>query len=369
MPYRDAVLDYQLVQTDTQTYDKKLDLTDPISAILLEILCTNGATSNKDNWLTDIVTKIEVVDGSEVLYSVTGIELAALQWYWTKKVPPMFFSEAGGGGQRMRLTIPFGRYLWDPAYAFNPGQYKNPRLHVTFNKAAVRAAAATAFAAGDNIYITAICKVMEGMSAGGSGYLMTKEVASYAQAASGERRIELPTDLTYRMLMVRSALAAKDIDENITDLKLTFDTDKFIMFNRKVAQLDAEELERSGEGAWANNIKRQNENTVNVIWNKEPRPHPVGNVDDTPRNLSITWAWSGQYALQLYTMGGVAVAADELLWVETFGHSPFSTLPVWFGLQDQPDTWFDPRPFKKMELVLTEAQLAAASIVVQQVRA
>jgi len=49
MKTRDALLDYQKTVKDTEQYTKDLNLTEPISAIALEIECTNGATSNKGN--------------------------------------------------------------------------------------------------------------------------------------------------------------------------------------------------------------------------------------------------------------------------------------------------------------------------------
>ena len=120
MKYRQNVQLYQETQKDTATKILDLDLPDPISALEIEVECTNGATSNKGNFISDIVTKLEVVDGAEVFYSVNMAQLQALQFFKTGKMPVMFPSEWGGGGQREQGWILFGRYLNDPEYVFQP---------------------------------------------------------------------------------------------------------------------------------------------------------------------------------------------------------------------------------------------------------
>lgn len=193
MKTRDAVLLYQEAQADTATKILDIDLADPISAFYIEVECTNGATSNKGNFISDIVTKIEVVDGSEVLHSLNMFQEEAICFYKTGKVPVLFPSEWGGGIQRHGVHLLFGHYLWDPTLCFVPTSYKNPQLKVTFNKAAIRAAGATGFADATNIKLTVVAKVIE-EGASPMGFLMQKQIESFTSSTSGDKRIELPTD-------------------------------------------------------------------------------------------------------------------------------------------------------------------------------
>lgn len=368
MKTRDAVLDYQKTIKDTETYQKDLDLVEPISALELEVECTNGTTSNKGNYISDIVTKIEVVDGSEVLYSLNMSQLEALHFYKTGKMPTIFPSEWASGTQRHNVLLMFGRYLWDRDYAFNSKSFTNPQLKVTMNKAAIAAASATAFATGDNIKLTAVAKVFEDVPAPGA-FLMAKQIENFTSAASGEKRIELPTDYMYRMLLGRFWIQGSDIDEIITDLKLTCDTDKFIPINRKVKQLDAAALSMFGRAELKHDVFASDSDTVRLLLNKEPSV--VIHAWNTPMNvfLNIHWAWSSQMAPAVFLHDGTAYPTDSTLTVLETGHALHATLPIPFGRLNEPGDWFDPKAYKKIELVLTQAVVSAVcEIAAEQVR-
>lgn len=369
MKTRDAVLEYQDTQKDTATKTKDLDLTEPISAIEIEVQCTNGATSNKANYISDIVTKIEVVDGSDVLSSLNMSQLEALHFYKTGRMPCMFPSEWGGGLQRHNAMLFFGRYLWDREYALDPKKFTNPQLKVTFNKAVIRAAAADGFAAGDNISLSLIAKVFADLPAPAQ-FLMQKQIESFTGAASGEKRVTLPRDYVYRMLLTRFWLQAYDIDELISDIKLTADTDKFIPFNRKTKQLDAQALATFGLGEIKHDVLASDSDTVRAIFNKEPML-AIHNWD-TPMTVfcNIHWAWSSQFAPAVFLHDGTAYGTDVKLTVREAGHAPHATLPIPFGRLHEKDDWFDPKVYGTLELVLTQATVAGAvcEIVAEQVR-
>jgi len=345
-----------------------LDLSEVISAFELEVECTNGATSNLDNYISDIVTKIEVVDGSDVLHSLNMSQLEALYFYKTGKAPCLFPSEWAGGVQRHNVQMLFGRYLWDPLFGLDPAKYKNPQLKVTFNKAAIRAAAADGFAAGDNILLTVVPKVMDEITRP-TKFLMAKQIESFTSVASGEKRVDLPTDYTYRSILMRLWKQGSDVDEIITDAKLTCDTDKFIPFNRKVKQLDAAALRTFGLVEIKHDILRAHGATVRLLCNKEPHvtPQLKTGVNDI---MPISWEWSSQFYLNLFVAntGGNDGTARNITLTER-GHALHATVPVLFGRYDVPEDWFNPTTWKKFELVLTQAVAAATcEIVIEQVR-
>lgn len=368
MKTRDAVLDYQYTAKDTETYKKDLDLAEPISALELEVECTNGATSNEDNFISDIVTKVEVVDGSEVLESLNMSQLEAIHFYKMKETPCLFPSEWAGGVQRHNALLLFGRYLWDRNYAFNPKAFKNPQLKVTFNKAAIRAASATGFASGDNIKITTVAKVFADLPAPAQ-FLMQKQIENFTSAASGEKRIELPTDYIYRMLLMRFWLEGSDVDEIISDAKLTCDTDKFIPWNRKVKQLDAAAFAMFGEVELKHDIFRATGPQVRLICNKEPW------VTAFVRNpgiadILVPWAqWSSRLEFELYTHAGALDSTARQITCWEHGHAIHSTVPALFGRFDVPEDWFNPKEYGKVELVLTQATVnAVCEILLEQVK-
>jgi len=365
---RDAVLEYQRTCKDTETYTKDLDLVEPISALNLEVQCTNGATSNKGNFISDIVTKIEVVDGSDVLTSLNMSQLEALHFYKTGKMPCMFPSEWGGGAQRHNVNLFFGRYLWDPQYAFLATRFKNPQLKVTFNKAAIRTAAADGFATGDNILLTEVAKVFENGIAP-TKFLMQKQVDSFTSAASGDKRVELPVDYTYRMLLMRLWLQGYDVNEIVSIAKLTCDTDKFIPFDRRVQQLDAEAL-ALGHGELKHDMFFGHGDSIRLIFNKEPFCTPYAQLPGTPRMFNLTAQWSSVLSeVEVYAHDGSLDTADRRVTCWERGHAPHATVPVFFGRPDVPEDWFNPAAYKKVELVLTQGTAGAVcEIVLEQVR-
>ena len=368
MRTRDGVIQYQKVIKDTETLIQDINIPDPISAFYLEVECTNGATSNKGNFISDIITKIEVVDGSDVLASLNWSQLEALHFYKTKEAPQLLPSEWASAVQRHGAHLLFGRYLWDPMFCLVPTKYRNPQIKITANKAAIRAAGATGFAAGDNILVTIVAKIFE-EGASPVGHLMQKQIDSFISVASGDKRIELPVDYVYRVLMPRFWVQGSDIDAIITDLKLTCDTDKFVPFNRKVKQLDAAALAQFGPALLAHNILSSNTLVSRLLCNKEPRCH-LYTATTLPRAISISAQAASQITIGYYDLATpTAITADENITMLEEGHAPHATLPVPFGRFMEPDTWFDPKTYGKIELVMTQAVAAAVcEIVLEQVR-
>lgn len=367
MKTRDAVIEYQKALNDSGTLIKDISLVDPVSALYLEFEGTNGATSNEDNFISDVITKIEITDGSNVLYSLSLSQLEALQFYKTKRTPVFFPSEWASGGQRHGVYLLFGRYLWDPTYNMDFRRYTNPQLKITSNIAAIRAAGATGYVSG-SLKATIIAKVMEDVPAGPS-YLMAKEIEAFTSASSGERRIELPTDLTYRLLMLRLWYEGYDIDEIVSDIKLTADTDKWVFFNRKLKQLDAEALTEFGLAELKHDVLRAHNTDIRLLVNKEPNCVIFPGGQDDGLFVVSRWQWSSQLHVTLRDSTGALESTAKKLHVAERGHALHATLPIPFGIMDQPNTWFDPRPYNKLEAVLTQATAdAACSIVVEQAR-
>ena len=367
MKTRDAIIEYQKTLDDAGTLVKDLDLVDPVSAIALEFQSTNGSTSNKGNYLSDVITKIEIVDGSEVLYSVSQSQLEALHFYKTGKTPALFPSEWASGAQRHACLLLFGRHLWDQEFAFDCQRFKNPQIKITTNIAAITAASATTAIVSGSLKGTIVAKVME-EGPRPSKYLMAKEIESFTSATSGEKRIELPTDKVYRMLMGRFWVQLSDIDEIITDLKLTCDSDKFIPINRKVQQLDAEALALFGRSRLKHDILTSHQTAFRLLHNKEPELQVFLATALLYDIVGINYAWSSEGKLELASHAGAADSTDRKFTMVEEGHALHATLPIPFGIMSNPDTWFDPLSYKKVELVLTQAVAASCQIVLEQVR-
>ena len=363
---RDAVLCYQ----ETQSSDKSsktidLDIVDPVSALGFEFEATNGTTNNTVNPCPFVVTKLEIVDGSDVLSSLSFSQAQALKFYKDGKQPQLRETEDAGSVQVMGTSILFGRKLWDKDFALDLTKFKNPQLKISWDLTNIRAVnAATAFATG-TMKLSAWAKIMEGQPAPGK-FLMAKEIESWTGATSGDKRHELPVDFPYHLLMLRLYGRGSDVDECITKLKLTADTDKFIAFERYTKQLDAEMAQLFGNVLIWKKLSAGHGTTVWFEINKEPQLHMQ--VPVLGYNASYGWCWSGNASLLVANASGSADTTERRIDALIEGHALHHTLPIPMGVMDEPDTWFDPAGYKKLELVGTEAVASANSLVAEQVR-
>ena len=79
------------------------------------------------------IERIELVDGSERLYSMTGYEAQALNYFNRPGRQMSHGQHLDVSSQESHYIIDFGRRLWDPELAFDPKRHVNPQLRITFD--------------------------------------------------------------------------------------------------------------------------------------------------------------------------------------------------------------------------------------------
>lgn len=365
MKYRNVELYYQKALDDVGTWINELKTSDPISAIRLTFVGTNGATYCKDNRLNDVITKIEIVDGSDQLLSLTLKEAQALEFRRKGKMPFMRPGEKASGGQEESCLLLFGRFLWDPEFYLDLTKFKNPTLKITTNIAAVAAAGATAFLAG-SLKVTVDLHVIEEGAAPASAFMMAKNIRGFTSATSGDEPTALPIDYPYVGLMVRAFTAGNDVDENLSHLKINCDTGKFIPLDKKVKDIYKAEEQDLGPALIKYWLNRKNGDTVTHDLNHDPIPalFPVA----SGHIAGCTYSWSSRFVLTLVDSAGAAVTTEEEIVMHVHGSCPHSTIHVPFGLRNNPETYFDPTLYGDIDLVLTQAAASAVSIVLEQLR-
>lgn len=366
----------EIVYQETQSSDKTsktwdLKYKDPISALYLEFEATNGTTSNKGNFISDVITKVEIVEGSTPLYSLSQIELEALAFYKMKQAPVLFPSEHASGQQRHGVHLLFGRYLNDKMFAFDPTRYNNPQLKITWDLGAVTAVSATTAFATGTLKISAIAKVMEELAAPPS-FLSAREVETFTMATTGSHRTEMYNDYPWRLLMLKSYLQQKDINECIDHITLNCDAGKFKpLDNRYVAQLDAEALAQFGLCVFKHDIFQHHQSAFREINNKENHGRWATFADANGYIVNVEYEWSSEGKLDILTNAGATLGTDVKLTGMEAGHAPHATLPIPFGIMDDPDTWFDATKYGKIDLYSYAPSSGAAgvsSVVLEQVR-
>lgn len=370
MRVRDATLLYQETQSsDASTKTIDLDVVDPVSALGFEFQATNGTTRNQNNSLEKCITKIEIVDGADVLCALSGEEIQALQFYKTGKRPMMRVDEQASKAYFSGMMLLFGRYLYDQEYAIDFTRFKNPQLKITWDLTKVSGAlnTTTTFATG-TFKISVWAKILEGMPAPGR-FLMGKEIDSWT-GATGDKRKELPLDYVYHMIMLQTYLAGNDIRENITKVKMSCDTDKFIPFERYMFEWDEEMAQLFGNVIIWKRAFATNDDSVYLPINREPHVAFVkdGNAALRGYDVGLNYCWSGVANIYACTTDGSAYGTDFCFDILIEGHALHDTQPIPMGDMMRPETWFDPTSYRKVELVLTEAAAAANKIIVEQVR-
>ncbi|MDP2105510.1 MAG: hypothetical protein Q8J76_05895, partial [Desulfobulbaceae bacterium] len=227
MLYRNVELYFEQALDNVGTKIIDLRTSDPLSAIRLNFKAVNDATHNKSNFINDIITKIELVDGSDQLLSLSMKEAQALEFRRTGKMPHIRPGETGGGGQDESVLLLFGRYLWDPEIYMDLTKFKNPQLKITTNISAVRATGTNSFLTGSIKVTIDLLTIQEGASPA-AAFMMAKNIYGFTSGISGDEHIDMPVDYPYVGLMMRAYLAGNDVDENIEKLKINCDAGKFI---------------------------------------------------------------------------------------------------------------------------------------------
>ena len=204
---------------------------DVISRMSIGMKVTNVTVSVMLDAVTACISKIELCDGSEVLTGVEGAELQAINFYDTKVMPHHEISLTVGGFFELGLNLDFGRYLWDPVYAFDPKRFDNPQLKITWDEDACNTSAVVnefsvyGHAFGDEVTTPA-------------AMLVNRQVKKYAMAASSHEYSDLPTDRPIRKIIIRGLSTDHDPITLLDMIKLSLDNDKEVPVNMKAAALD-----------------------------------------------------------------------------------------------------------------------------------
>lgn len=365
MKYRDNELYHDLGLDDTGTKIIDLNFNDPLSAISFLFYGTNGGTSNKKNSMHDIVTKIEIVDGSDVLESFSLKELQALHAYQTGHYPYSLHDENADADSKDHATLFFGRWLWDKEYFMDLKKFSNPQLKITTDEDVIRAMGAAGFLS-NSLDVSIVAHIMEDEALTSKGFFMNKEVYSFTSGTSGNEYIELPRDYPYAALMIHSTIRGSDWHELIDNVKISCDSDKFVPFNRVGKDITETYENLNPPFQMRGKFFFKNAETIQFPLYYNPRiVMMAGAAKSLP---TFAWIWSGNAYMGLWDEGGNAITAEESLSAMIFGTDPHCSMIHKFGIFNDPTTHFDPTLWKEVQLILHQAAAGAVKIVLQQLR-
>jgi len=306
---------------------KTIDITgtDIISRIEVLFGALNGSDTMSNHPAANI-TRLEVVDGSDVLFSLTGKCAQAFDYYARAK--EVYNTIAGHNGHYMEclVAINFGRTLWDPDLGFDPTKFTNPQLKISFNRALANTSCVTGSCKVDSFIFDEFVPTP-------GGFLMTKEHYTYSPDANAYEHIELPRDYVLRRLAIQALTLDADIGGLLSQFKLSEDNDKRIPFDTTFM----EEYRRY--------IAQYNFYTERIYTHTSEAGETLY---VTPGMEAFGWAIDpNAAAVQAVNQhdGGVVVLKSEsggpMVWLKVSGYLPHCVFDFPFGKQDIIADWYN----------------------------
>jgi len=350
-----------LADSGEQTWDVRVR--DPISALWVEFRATNGATHNVNNSLPEVIDKIELIDGSKVICSMSGVEAFALACYSLGKFPYHNFTEWPGDIPVIGIPIFFGRRFFDAQYAVDPTRFTNLQVRIKWNLANVRAVGATGYVTG-TAYVTIFADLQEGGGAP-QGYLLHKQIYAFTSAASGVVYIDLPVDYPYKGILIRAAKAATYLDALLTAVKVTCDADKFVPVDIRMSELMTSYPFGSPLFNYAHDFHLKNADTYYTILKREERP--AVDVEDTADCVvGLFHVGYGEGNASVYVAGSASGSYRNIS-AHVSGYLPYGAWHLPFGNPEVVEDYLPAPSYKSVRLELTEgAASGACSVVTSQ---
>lgn len=333
-----------------------INIQDAISEIVIGVELTNSAADMLAHPMAAI-TKIEIVDGSDVLFSLDGFEAEALDWYNNKgKFRSNYNTCMSGGGLSRYIGLHFGRYLWDPEYAFDPTKFTNPQLRISYN-CALGANTASA------VYFTMWANLFDEAPTSLKGFLMTKEVKQYTMANNTHEYTDLPLDHPYRSIYFRPFLVDTEPNQAVSNIKLSEDLDKKIPFDLGGADITRNLLAQYPAV----------EETFYFMINSVASRYLYHGA--TTRLTSVGSEWRTSTPVRMYGFyggdgGRTACRASGTAnsQVHVRGYIPHCVYELPCSVKDDPSTYYDVRRLGSLRLDITGAAAAQGYIFIEQVR-
>jgi hypothetical protein len=352
--YRQTTL---LEQEDASTAATKtidIDLSDIISRIQVKFNATNNGHTPTDHPAKQI-SKIELVDGSDVLMSLSAQQIEALMFCNYKAGRHYEMEYRNDCENRMVLDILFGTKLWDPTLALDPKRFKNPQLKITHNKA-------LGGSAPDAATLEVFADVFDEKTPSPVGFITAKEYHSYTAGSSASNEyIDLPNDYPIRRIGIQTYKADSWWDNIVSEVELDEENKKRLPWS--VDGYDLMQLAISKYGLYTEGLvgTMPAVNTLSVyVTPVEVVNCAVAGIGSNT-NPFINAEKVGGY-IQLNT---TAVVAFRCL---LGGPIPHGFVPLDCGDPWDPSDWYDVTKKGKVKLRVKAGASATVNVVLEQLR-
>ncbi|MBA7549183.1 hypothetical protein ES705_41659 [subsurface metagenome] len=191
------------------------------------------------------ILKIELTDGSDVLYSLDGYECQALAFF-DRRINALTGPNYGKGSAISTMfPIDFGRFRWDPQLALLPDKFLNLMLKITYNEDLCDASV-------DDHTLEIYADCFDEKLITPAGFLSAKEWINYTpSAASAYNDVHLPTDEIIRRILVRGYYTKLSPEIILGEVRLTEEEKKRVVFDWQMYKYVHEQMVTSQPAASA----------------------------------------------------------------------------------------------------------------------
>ena len=352
MKTREHLLVNARTMADSETYTKDLPGNSKIMELRIRITATNGATSNTLAKHNAKVTKIEVVDGSDVLHSLSGQEEQANNFYRHGSLPFQQLNSKAAGVVIEEFIVSFGRFRGDREFYLDTSRWKNAQLRITH---AFTVSATAGIATGTGV-LTVIAKLIEDGAPPYKGFIMSKDLKSWTTLASGVETAVLPRDFPYQSLLVGDLETLIEPDVDLTNLKLIIDSGRWVPFDLSTPIILAENMQRYGRA-----LQRMNYlNDTAVTWLSDC----YGRTSAWAGAAGITGVGIVQTVIAEQVVLLMVTAGTSNCFINVSGYAPHSFLCLPFGDGMNIDDYLQVQGVSLIELEATQGAAGGAGAVV-----
>jgi len=359
MRYRTATLLSAIDVGASGTKVIDINVKDIVSRIIMRWSVTKSVSYMMSYAHKDI-TKIELVDGSEVLHSLNGGQNQALIMY-DRKCPTLLEGGIiGANAQISYFGIDFGRFLFDPLLAFDPKRFLNPQLKITFDENV-----SDTGVEANEMEVWAECFDERAVSP--MGFLSANELYNYTPAASGVYEyIQLPTDRVIRKMLIQGYKADAEPWYQVSDAKLDEDNDKRIPFDWNLEKYF--QVRKGIDPMVMDSIATQLEVTARAYY-LTPTDYWAGLIlqnTDASRSASVPYVGAGG-VFSCSVAGGGGTENNGI----SHGWLPNHCFQFPFGDEKDPEDWYDVTKVGSLRLRLKSGagySSSAIGVVLQQLR-
>lgn len=320
-----------------------IDIQDPITRISIAWKYTVVTVSAMTARAIDCLSKIELIDGAEVLWSASGSQIFAANAYNRKRLPASNTSLTVGGFCERIIELDFGRWFCDETLALRPELFNNLQLRITYDEDAANASVVVN-------ELAVYAHIMENLNKQPMGMLCLKQYKDYSMTASSHEYTDLPVDSKIKAIYLQSESTDHDPVTLLSNIKLNVDNGKRVPLDVGAALFWR--MLKSKYPKFEYNVTLDDAVTAKTIYADVSKDVDVQiNYDDT----DFVTAQSN-FAEATVTGHKVALAASvdiKALTANISGNLPGNVIPWLTGDEWSIDQWFSPGNAKSLQLDLT----------------